>query len=201
MVLHQLKNWQNWKIQSCFMHFLRLIFVKKLKLQGASPPWHPLGTFCGPQAPTFQLTFPFLTPMPAFSFIAISFTASFTLYATLPGAWRYRVSAGTGQPGVSILWLGEMESLVCNFCFSVSARKIVWDTLACCWDVKQPTNKQSLSKNCFVGLGVWCPLQEWQTLAQSLLSMQGFFWMESYQLPKDRYLSGYSAWPPRWPSG
>ena len=23
--------------------------------------------------------------------------------ATLPGAWRYRVSAGTGQPGVSIL--------------------------------------------------------------------------------------------------
>ena len=23
--------------------------------------------------------------------------------ATLPGAWHYRVSAGTGQPGVSIL--------------------------------------------------------------------------------------------------
>ena len=23
--------------------------------------------------------------------------------ATLPGVWRYRVSAGTGQPGVSIL--------------------------------------------------------------------------------------------------
>ena len=23
--------------------------------------------------------------------------------ATLPGAWRYRVSTGTGQPGVSIL--------------------------------------------------------------------------------------------------
>ena len=23
--------------------------------------------------------------------------------ATLPGAWRYRVSAGTGRPGVSIL--------------------------------------------------------------------------------------------------
>ena len=35
--------------------------------------------------------------------------------ATLPGAWRYRVSAGTGWPSVSILWLGEMESLVCNF--------------------------------------------------------------------------------------
>ena len=46
--------------------------------------------------------------------------------ATLPGAWRYRVSAGTGRPGVSILWLGEMESLVCNFYLGVAARKIVW---------------------------------------------------------------------------
>ena len=35
MVLHQVKNWQNWKIQGCFMQFLRLIFVRKL--QGASP--------------------------------------------------------------------------------------------------------------------------------------------------------------------
>ena len=26
-----------------------------------------------------------------------------TLVATLPGAWRYRVSAGTARPGVSIL--------------------------------------------------------------------------------------------------
>ena len=26
-----------------------------------------------------------------------------TLVATLPGAWRYRVSAGTSWPGVSIL--------------------------------------------------------------------------------------------------
>ena len=30
--------------------------------------------------------------------------------ATLPGAWRSRVSAGTGRPGVSILSLGEVES-------------------------------------------------------------------------------------------
>ena len=30
-----------------------------------------------------------------------------TLVATLPGAWHYRVSAGTSWPGVSILWLGE----------------------------------------------------------------------------------------------
>ena len=68
--------------------------------------------------------------------------------ATLPGAWRYRVSAGTGRPGVSILWLAEMESLICDFYLSVAAHKIVqirpWDTLACCCDVKQPTNKTNL---------------------------------------------------------
>ena len=48
------------------------------------------------------------------------------LVATLPGAWRYRVSAGTGRPAVSILWLGEVESLICIFYLSVAARKIVW---------------------------------------------------------------------------
>ena len=50
--------------------------------------------------------------------------------ATLPGAWRYRVSAGTGRPGVSILWLGEMESLICNLYLSVAARKLVWADLS-----------------------------------------------------------------------
>ena len=49
-----------------------------------------------------------------------------TPVATLPGAWRYRVGAGTGGPGVSILWLGEVESLICNLYLSVAARKIVW---------------------------------------------------------------------------
>ena len=48
-----------------------------------------------------------------------------TPVATLPGAWRYRVSTGTGRPGVSILWLGEVERLICNFYLSVAARKIV----------------------------------------------------------------------------
>ena len=49
-----------------------------------------------------------------------------TPVATLPGAWRYRVSAWTGWPGVSVLWLSEVESLICNFYLSVAARKIVW---------------------------------------------------------------------------
>ena len=46
--------------------------------------------------------------------------------ATLPGVWHCRVSAGTGWPRVSILWLGETESLICNFYLSVAARQIVW---------------------------------------------------------------------------
>ena len=45
--------------------------------------------------------------------------------ATLPGAWRYRVSAGTGRPSVSILRLGEIESLIFNFYLSVAARTTV----------------------------------------------------------------------------
>ena len=49
-----------------------------------------------------------------------------TPVATLPGAWRYRVSTETGRPGVSILWLGGVERLICNFYLSVAARKIVW---------------------------------------------------------------------------
>ena len=49
-----------------------------------------------------------------------------SLVATLPGAWRYRVSTVTGRPGVSILWLGEVESLICNFYLSVAAHRIIW---------------------------------------------------------------------------
>ena len=35
--------------------------------------------------------------------------------ATLPGAWHCRVNTGTGWPGVSILWLGEVASLTFRF--------------------------------------------------------------------------------------
>ena len=68
-----------------------------------------------------------------------------TPVATLPGAWRYRVSVGTGRPGVSKLCLGEVEGWICDFCLSVAARKLSewirpWDTLAFCWAVKQLTN-------------------------------------------------------------
>ena len=43
-----------------------------------------------------------------------------TLGSTLPGAWRYRVNDGTGWPGVCTLWLGKIESLICNVYLSVA---------------------------------------------------------------------------------
>ena len=48
-----------------------------------------------------------------------------TPLAALPDAWQFRISAGTGRPGVSLLWLGEVESFIFNFYLSVAARKIV----------------------------------------------------------------------------
>ena len=45
--------------------------------------------------------------------------------ATLPGAWHYRVNAGTSWPGVSILRPGGIGSLICYVYLSVAARRIV----------------------------------------------------------------------------
>ena len=63
-----------------------------------------------------------------------------TQVAALPGAWCYRLIAGTGRPGVNILWLGEVESLIWKFCPSVAARKIVCADLS---GVNQLPNKQT----------------------------------------------------------
>ena len=41
------------------------------------------------------------------------------------GAWRYRVSAGTGWPVVSILRLGEIESFIFDLCSSMAVRPFV----------------------------------------------------------------------------
>ena len=100
--------------------------------------------------------------------------------ATLPGAWRYRVSAGTGWPSVSILWLCEMENFICNFYLSVAADKIVWADLSLRytsmllgrWASNQQTNWhvlefQSSTQWLWMHLGVglpgenhWCSAQE-----------------------------------------
>ena len=42
------------------------------------------------------------------------------LVTSQPDAWCNGVSAGTGWPSVSILWLGGMASLICNFYLSVA---------------------------------------------------------------------------------
>ena len=75
-----------------------------------------------------------------------------TPVATLQGAWHCRVSAGTGQPSVSILWQGEVESLICNFYLSVAAHKIVSADLSLRYtsiflDAKQATNQPTAAEN------------------------------------------------------
>ena len=68
-----------------------------------------------------------------------------TPVAVLPGPWCCRVSAETGWTGVSILWPGDRKfdlQLVCH-CGSTCnfpCRSVPWDTLACCWGVKQSTS-------------------------------------------------------------
>ena len=79
--------------------------------------------------PPRERKIPSSNPTCAGNFLGSSHTSDLkigTPVATLPGAWHYKVRAGTGRPGVSILWLGEMASLICNFYLSVAARKIVW---------------------------------------------------------------------------
>ena len=68
--------------------------------------------------------------------------------AVLPGAWRYRVSAGTGRSGVNILWLGEVESWIYSFYLSVAAHTIVWADpslrYTSMWLGREATHQQTL---------------------------------------------------------
>ena len=50
---------------------------------------------------------------------------SATVVATWPGAWIYRVSGGTGQPGVGVLWLDEIARATCKFSQCVAACTVV----------------------------------------------------------------------------
>ena len=69
-----------------------------------------------------------------------------TPVATLPGAWHYRIRAGTGWLGVSILWLGEIAWSATSISvwqhIHLSEQTRAWDTLACCWDIKRASNQQ-----------------------------------------------------------
>ena len=74
-------------------------------------------------------------------------TRPLMLQTTLPDAWHHTLSVRTGWPSVSLLKLSEIANLICNFYLSVAAMNLSiqiypWDTLAHCWDVKQPTNNK-----------------------------------------------------------
>ena len=62
-------------------------------------------------------------------FSGLSYTSDIkigTPVVTLPGIWHYRVHAGTGLPSVSILWPGEVQSLICYSYLGVAVHTIVW---------------------------------------------------------------------------
>ena len=60
------------------------------------------------------------------------------------------IGSAPGKVGpVSILWLGEIASLICHFCLSVAARTIVWADpflryTSMCWDVTQEVNDNNV---------------------------------------------------------
>ena len=104
--------------------------------------------------------------------------------ATRAGDLRYRVSAGTGWPGVSILWLGEMESLICSFYLNVTVCKIVWVdpslrytlVLLRCY----ATNKQTLTFcTTFSDLDLrWGSQDQWKPKLVSFIFSHTFNWPE-----------------------
>ena len=99
-------------------------------LQGKNPLYLRLNHLVGlvVRRPPQERKVPGWNPACAGIFSGSSHTSDLnigTSVATLTGASHYRVSAGTGRPIVSILWLGEMESFICSFYLSVAARKIV----------------------------------------------------------------------------
>ena len=68
---------------------------------------------------------------------------TFTQVATLPGDRRHRLSTRTGWSSVSVLRLGEMEILMCNFILNMTGGKIVLTgpslrNTVCCLDLKEP---------------------------------------------------------------
>ena len=120
----------------------------------------------------------------------ISDLQSYTVVATLPGAWRYRVRARTGWPGVSTLqWppcqaphgtgsvLGptgrcqytRTASLACMFHLRLTARPaahvdLSGSGLTYCWPAKHPTNLPtallSAASGCELFLAKDCPTHD-----------------------------------------
>ena len=69
----------------------------------------------------------------------------------LVGTWHRRVarhcriSAGTCSPGVNILWLGEIESVMGYICLSVAANETVYaGPRFLCWDFSRSSHTSDL---------------------------------------------------------
>ena len=75
--------------------------------------------------------------------------------AALPGAWRYRVSAGTSWPGVSTRWGGEVESSATSVSLgqhvNVPEQICSWNTLACCGTLSNQQTSINISLTSLVG--------------------------------------------------
>ena len=92
-----------------------------------SPNPIPLSEITPPQWPSGQASLLFAgdSRIPHYWVVHTSALNTGTLAASLPDAWCYRVSAGTGGFGVSRLWLSGIASLLCNSFLSVVGHKIV----------------------------------------------------------------------------
>ena len=76
-----------------------------------------------------------------------------TWVVILPDTWHNRARAWTDWVIASILWLGEIASLICSANLRVAAHKIIQVDpsirhYVCCWNMKQPNNGGSLLYNC-----------------------------------------------------
>ena len=75
------------------------------------------------------------------------------LVPSLPDTRHYRVSTRTGLPAVSILWQGEIAKSVvqrlsqCGSAHHCGNRFLPAVQVACCWDIEQWRNNQSLTSS------------------------------------------------------
>ena len=121
-----------------------------------------------------------------------------TPVATLSGASHYRVSAGTDWPGVSMLWLDEVEILICNFSPSVAACTVVWAapslriTQACYWDFKQLAKRKKTS----MGHQRVCPSEVSFGHVSSLVASWNWqSWSRCWLVIEAVSQGGWSVWP------
>ena len=109
------------------------------------------------------------------SFLIVVWLKTGTLVATMPGVWRYRVSARTGWPG-NCEWMRHY-SLIRVFCLNTSARTVVWtdprpwDTFACQWDIEYQQHMNKPPTVC-----------DWAFVVVLVLVLLPLFWFEIWSI-------------------